>query len=322
MRRVEDKIAQDVFNNSQQVCVSEKSSFHLRYVTNFSGASNLLLVMLTTFCMALLSGCECQGGVSNNTMNEDTINDNNATFHNSLRDVHGGGASSENNMALFLLSTNTETTETTKNANLSDVSLSTVAKNQLNTDKQVAQKMYGNITLPSSPQSVSQMFVVGKPVHYDTKNWSNGDNKTILVTELPIIRANLTNIVDIDDNSLDYSSQPAIKYRYSPKDVPYLDLVDSEQFLEFGWYFANPDDSQEEKTTSVNHAKHIFNMARYLMGKEGEKLVTQMLHGQTIKDKKIAGVQVELAKCEFYSCMLIINKTLTPTKPTLTVTYK
>ena len=43
------------------------------------------------------------------------------------------------------------------------------------------------------------------------------------------------------------------------------------------------------------------------MGKDGQKLVENMLNGQIIKNEQVGG-QLELAKCEFYSCMLILKK--------------
>ena len=50
------------------------------------------------------------------------------------------------------------------------------------------------------------------------------------------------------------------------------------------------------------------------MGDEGGKLVADMLNGQIVKNKVIGGQKVELAKCEFYSCMMIINKSASQSK--------
>lgn len=49
-------------------------------------------------------------------------------------------------------------------------------------------------------------------------------------------------------------------------------------------------------------------LARQLMGDDGGKLLADMLNGQIIKNKTIGGQKIELAKCEFYSCMLVLNK--------------
>ena len=121
-------------------------------------------------------------------------------------------------------------------------------------------------------------------------------------------------MVSTDENSLDYASNPASKYRFMNTEAPYLDLIDSEKYLELGWYFANPTDSDKEKALSQDHAKKAYQLARQLMGDEGGKLVADMLNGQIVKNKVIGGQRVELAKCEFYSCMLIINKSARQSK--------
>ncbi|MGO2340473.1 MAG: hypothetical protein ACTH5M_07765, partial [Psychrobacter sp.] len=69
----------------------------------------------------------------------------------------------------------------------------------------------------------------------------------------------------------------------------------------------------EEKELSQEHAEKAYKLARQLMGDEGGKLVSDMLNVQIIKNKTIGGQKVELAKCEFYSCMLVINKAEAPT---------
>ena len=148
----------------------------------------------------------------------------------------------------------------------------------------------------------------GTPVKYDVASWSKGKVKTLNVDELSAIKSAFGKVVSTDENSLDYASNPASKYRFMQNDAPYLDLIDSEKYLELGWYFANPTDSDKEKELSQNHAKKSYQLARQLMGDEGGKLVADMLGGQIIKNKTIGGQKVELAKCEFYSCMLVINK--------------
>nr|WP_241878893.1 hypothetical protein [Psychrobacter sp. PraFG1]UNK05504.1 hypothetical protein MN210_00795 [Psychrobacter sp. PraFG1] len=51
----------------------------------------------------------------------------------------------------------------------------------------------------------------------------------------------------------------------------------------------------------------MYQVAAELMGSEGSQLVANMLSGQITKNKKIGERQVELAKCEFYSCMLVLK---------------
>lgn len=146
------------------------------------------------------------------------------------------------------------------------------------------------------------------PVKYDVASWGTAKVTSLSIDELKKIQSAFGKVVSTDENSLDYASNPASKYRFMQDDAPYLDLIDSEKYLELGWYFANPTDSDKEKELSQNHAKKAYQLARQLMGDEGGKLVADMLGGQIVKNKTIGGQKVELAKCEFYSCMLVINK--------------
>ena len=148
----------------------------------------------------------------------------------------------------------------------------------------------------------------GTPIKYDVASWGTAKVTSLSIDELKKIQSAFGKVVSTDKNSLDYASNPASKYRFMQDDAPYLDLIDSEKYLELGWYFVNPTDSDKEKELSQNHAKKAYQLARQLMGDEGGKLVADMLGGQIVKNKTIGGQKVELAKCEFYSCMLVINK--------------
>ena len=154
----------------------------------------------------------------------------------------------------------------------------------------------------------------GTPVTYDVASWDSKKVESLSVEQLDAIKSTLGKVVSTDENSLDYASNPASKYRFMNTEAPYLDLIDSEKYLELGWYFANPTDSDKEKSLSQDHAKKAYQLARQLMGDEGGKLVADMLNGQIVKNKVIGGQKVELAKCEFYSCMLIINKSASQSK--------
>ena len=154
----------------------------------------------------------------------------------------------------------------------------------------------------------------GTPVTYDVASWGPKKVELLSVDQLNAIKSTLGKVVSTDENSLDYASNPASKYRFMNTEAPYLDLIDSEKYLELGWYFANPTDSDKEKALSQDHAKKAYQLARQLMGDEGGKLVADMLNGQIVKNKVIGGQKVELAKCEFYSCMLIINKSASQSK--------
>ena len=148
----------------------------------------------------------------------------------------------------------------------------------------------------------------GTPVKYDVASWNAKKVKTLNVDQLDSIKSTFGKVVSTDENSLDYASNSASKYRFMNTDAPYLDIIDSEKYLELGWYYANPTDSKKEKELSQNHAKKSYMLARQLMGDEGGKLIADMLNGQIIKNKTIGGQKIELAKCEFYSCMLVLNK--------------
>ena len=148
----------------------------------------------------------------------------------------------------------------------------------------------------------------GTPVNYDLSTWSKDSVETLTIQDFDKIKATFGKVMSTDENSLDYASNPATKYRFMDTDAPYLDLIDSTKYLEVGWYFANPTDTEKEKDLSRAHAKKAYKLARQLMGDDGGKVLADMLNGQIIKNKTIGGQKIELAKCEFYSCMLVLNK--------------
>ncbi|WP_019673169.1 hypothetical protein [Psychrobacter lutiphocae] len=154
-------------------------------------------------------------------------------------------------------------------------------------------------TTPGSPRT---------PVSYDVRNWQADNKEDLSLDDLNQIKNKFGKVIVTDENSLDYASNSAVKYRFARGDQPYLDIIDSDAYLEIGWYYANPDDSDSEKQISVDHAKKAYQVATALMGDEGGRLVANMLAGQVVKHKTIEEMQVELAKCEFYSCMLVFNK--------------
>lgn len=148
----------------------------------------------------------------------------------------------------------------------------------------------------------------GTPVSYDVASWDKDSADPIDIKEFDKIKAAFGKVLSSDENSLDYASNPATKYRYMDTDAPYLDIIDSTKYLELGWYYANPNDTDKEKDISRAHAKKAYQLGRQLMGDDGGKVIAEMLNGQIIKNKAVNGQKIELAKCEFYSCMLILNK--------------
>jgi endonuclease YncB( thermonuclease family) len=148
----------------------------------------------------------------------------------------------------------------------------------------------------------------GQPVNYNVSTWGQKKVAALNIEELDKIKSTFGKVVSTDENSLDYASNPATKYRFMKTDAPYLDVIDSQKYLELGWYYANPSDSNTEKELSRAHAKKAYKLARQLMGDEGGKVLSDMLSGQIIKNQTVGGQKIELAKCEFYSCMLVLNK--------------
>ncbi len=148
----------------------------------------------------------------------------------------------------------------------------------------------------------------GKPVSYDVQSWKASKTQDLSLEDVEAVKKQFGKVTVTDEKSLDYASNMAVKYRFMKGDEPYLDIIDSQDYLELGWYYANPNDSDSEKKMSVEHAKKVYKVMTGLMGDEGKELVQSILSGKIIKDKVINDTKVELAKCEFYSCMIIMNK--------------
>lgn len=150
--------------------------------------------------------------------------------------------------------------------------------------------------------------IEGIPVKYDVASWNGSAVNAINIDDLDDILSVFGKVVSTDESSLDYASNPATKYRFMENDEPYMDVIDSGKYLELGWYYANPTDSDSEKELSQEHAREAYEVARQLMGAEGGELFSNMLNGQIIKNEQVGGQKIELAKCEFYSCMVVFNK--------------
>lgn len=147
-----------------------------------------------------------------------------------------------------------------------------------------------------------------KPVSYDIQNWEANKNQDLSLEDLDHLKKQFGKVTATDDKSLDYASNMAIKYRFVEGEQPYLDIIDSNDYLEFGWYYANPTDSDNEKKMSINHAKKVYKVMTGLMGEEGGDLVASILAKKIVRNQEVGGHRVELAKCEFYSCMIILDK--------------
>ncbi len=150
---------------------------------------------------------------------------------------------------------------------------------------------------------------------YDVESWNKDKISPLNIHTVAENPEALAKIISIDENSLDFASDSAIKYRFTTNDTPYLDMVNSNNYLEIGWQFANTEDNANVKKISARHARKAYRFARQLMGDEGGQVVLDMLSGKVIKNKQVNGINIALAKCEFYSCMLVMEKpkSTTPT---------
>lgn len=164
--------------------------------------------------------------------------------------------------------------------------------------------------ISKAPQAVDgeSAGAAGTPIRYNVAAWSNKAVKPVSIDELDKIQAAFGKVVSTDQNSLDYASNPATKFRFMADDAAYLDIIDSQKYLELGWYYANPTDTDAEKETSVAHAKKVYSLSRQLMGDEGGKVIADILSGQVVKNKVVGEQKIEIGKCEFYSCMLVLAK--------------
>ncbi len=145
-------------------------------------------------------------------------------------------------------------------------------------------------------------------IDYGFQSWSTAEVSPININTIAETPEALAEVISVDENSLDFASHSAIKYRFTKDNSPYLDMVNSKDYLEVGWQFANVNDTEDVQKSSIKHAKKVYKFARQLMGEEGGQVVIDMLSGKVIKDKTVNGINIALAKCEFYSCMLVMEK--------------
>ena len=166
-----------------------------------------------------------------------------------------------------------------------------------------------SLTLPNTATvTTSATATTARPVDYPFKAWQQQPIAKLSLKDMPALLAVLGTVQSTDPKSLDYAGNIANKYRFSDEAAPYLELIDSPHYLELGWYYANPTDSDREKATSVSHASKAYQMAQGLFGNEGGVLMQDILSGEIVKDKGINGKNIALAKCEFFSCQIIIKK--------------
>lgn len=143
---------------------------------------------------------------------------------------------------------------------------------------------------------------------YDVESWPKVESESMDLEDLEAIKSSLGSVVSTDQEALDFVGQDAMKYRFMKEHDPYLEVIDSEGYLEIGWYYANQNDSEAEKAMSLLHAQKAYQLMQRLFGGAGAKLVEKMLRGQSLQNYPINHYTIEVAKCEFYSCMVVIKK--------------
>ena len=155
-----------------------------------------------------------------------------------------------------------------------------------------------------------------EPVSYPFHQWQQTPVTPIKVKDIKAVNQFLTaqfgkktNLPTVDTRSLDFSSNLATQYRYTLATAPYFEVIDSPKYIELGWYYASPTDQAKEKQLAVSYAANAYQLARAWLGNQaGAKLVESILAGDTIKNQTINGVNVAMAHCESFSCMLVLKK--------------
>lgn len=163
------------------------------------------------------------------------------------------------------------------------------------------------LTLPTT-SATSATVTTASPVDYPFSTWQKQPIPTLSLKDTPAILAILGTPQRTDPKSLDYVSNIATKTSFMAESAPYLQTIDSKQYFELGWYYANPTDSDSEKALSIAYASKAFQIAQGLLGKDGGALVQDILGGEVVQNKALNGKTVALAKCEFFSCQIIVKK--------------
>ncbi len=155
-----------------------------------------------------------------------------------------------------------------------------------------------------------------KPVSYPFHQWQQTPINPIKVKDINAVNQFLTaqfgkkpNLPTVDTRSLDYSGNLATQYRYTLATAPYFEVIDSPKYIELGWYYASASDHVKEKQLAISYAANAYQLARAWLGNQaGATLVESMLAGDTINNQTINGMNIAIARCEAFSCMLVLKK--------------
>ena len=148
-----------------------------------------------------------------------------------------------------------------------------------------------------------------RPVQYPIAQWQQTPAPTgLTVKNIEALKVLVGPIKRTDKEFLDYFSNPATKYSAADLAVPPFDIIDSAHFVELDWYYASPNDPNSQKQQSIDYAAKVYHIARGWFGELGGVLVADMLSGKVIRDYPIRNTTIEIAKCEHFTCTLVVKK--------------
>lgn len=111
---------------------------------------------------------------------------------------------------------------------------------------------------------------------------------------------------------LDVNGSIASLYRFHSTYEAPIYVIDSDEFFELSWYYADPKDSDDDKKASLHYAQKAYGVATAILGEtEGKILLDNTLNQNVInaastQAKLPTGVYV--AHCQDYLCRLVFVK--------------
>lgn len=134
----------------------------------------------------------------------------------------------------------------------------------------------------------------------------------------------------IIDDTLDFYGDTAKQYRYHSSSQPPFFAIESKNFLEIAWYYANSTDSDDDKKNSHDYAQKAYLATSSLVANSQDFFdrllntksdtsaddTTQKPKQDTLQDVQIATKKsldnlpkgVVFASCEHYMCQIIFEK--------------
>lgn len=152
---------------------------------------------------------------------------------------------------------------------------------------------------------------VYQAVVYDVATWQTPQKlKTLDDKALLLLLAEEAT----EGEALDFYGAKAKEYRFASLTEPMLSAIVSDELFEVHWYHATAKDTDSDKAVSVAYAKKAHQLLGAVYGLDAP-FMQNLLEG---KDVKRAGVV--FAKCQMYRCQIVLDKTQSYIKSTLTKT--